>query len=296
VSAAAEHSVDLVIVTGMSGSGKSTAIHALEDRGHYCIDNLPTALVSRFVDLCTGARDQLSKVALGLDLRDPAYVRNWEEVRREIEDRGHRIFVVFLNATDEVLIRRFSETRRRHPLGDGRNLSEAIVAEREALEPLRETADLVLDTTELTVHDLKRGMANAVPESGSAEAGLAITIKSFGFKHGPPRDADIILDVRFLPNPHFVEELRPHTGFDAQVADFVLDRDVTREFLQKIEALLMFLVPHYETEGKAYMTVGIGCTGGRHRSVALALELGSRLRTAGVPVATHHRDVQRIEP
>jgi len=286
--------VDIVVVTGMSGSGKSSAIAALEDEGYYCIDNLPTALVPRFVELCAGGSDVtgLSRVGLGLDLRDSSYVEKWPQVRRGIEAAGHNVFVVFLNASDEVLLRRFSETRRAHPLGHDRDLPEAIHAERRMLEPLKERTSLVIDTSDMTVHELKRRIREVV--SGHANAqGPTITVKSFGFKYGIAADADMVFDVRCLPNPHFVDALRPLTGTDRAVADYVLERAETQAYLTRIRGLFEFLLPLYEAEGRSYLTIGIGCTGGRHRSVTFAEVLGEFLRERGHAVIVRHRDVER---
>ncbi len=290
---APQRAVDIVVVTGMSGSGKSTAIHALEDQGYYCIDNLPTALVARFAELCAEARAGLPKVGLGLDLRDASYVARWKGVRGQLEEAGHHVFVIFLDASDDVLLRRFSETRRVHPLGEGRDLSGAIDIERQALQPLRETADLVIDTDALTVHDLKRRVHESGDGRLSVEAGPAVTVKSFGYKYGIVADADMVFDARFIPNPYYVEELRPQTGCDPQVAEFVLGREVTEEFLERILSLLEFLLAHFAEEGKAYLTIAVGCTGGRHRSVAIAEELAARLGREGLDVIVRHRDIER---
>lgn len=286
--------VEIVVVTGMSGSGRSTAIAALEDEGYYCIDNLPTALVPGFVELCASAENRMEKVALGLDLRDVSYVERWPKVRDLIEAAGHRLTIVFVDASDTVLLRRFSETRRSHPLGRGRDLVEAIRTERQALAILKEQARFVLDTSGMTVHDLKRRMRDLV--SGRAERiGMSVTVKSFGYKYGPAPDADLLFDVRFLPNPHFEAALRPKTGLDDEVAEYVLDREETRELLEHVDALLTFLLPRYAREARAYLTIGIGCTGGRHRSVALAEAVARRLREQGYDVIVRHRDVSKAD-
>ncbi|HYC55692.1 MAG TPA: RNase adapter RapZ [Candidatus Binatia bacterium] len=285
-------SVDVLVVTGMSGSGRSTAIHALEDLGAYCIDNLPTALVFQFVALCSEARAGKAKVGLGLDVRDAAYVKSWPSVRQELERAGHRVTVVYLDASDEVLLRRYSETRRVHPLGGEGDVPEAIRAERELLAPLERAADLVVDTSHLTVHDLKRRLQEFA-EGTASYRGPAVTIKSFGFKYGSLPDADMLLDVRFLPNPHFVDELRPLTGRDAKVASYVLEPAVAGQYLDHVMNLLEFVLPHYAVEGRPYMTIGLGCTGGRHRSVCIAEEIGRRLRQRGVEVNVRHRDADR---
>jgi UPF0042 nucleotide-binding protein len=285
--------VDIIVITGMSGAGKSTAITALEDEGFYCIDNLPTLLVTRFVALyAAGSGPGTSKVALGLDLRDLAYGRQWPAVRRQIESDGHRVFMVFLDADDDVLLRRFSETRRAHPLGHDRPLSEAIAAEREALAPLRDKTSLVIDTSALTVHELKRRIRELVGGQAAGKQPL-ITIKSFGFKHGVAGDVDMLLDVRFLPNPYFDPTLRPMTGLDPAVASFVLERNDSRVFLDHVARLLEFLLPRYAAEGRSYLTLGVGCTGGQHRSVVLAERIARTLKEGGFNVAVRHRDINR---
>jgi len=287
-------SVDIVVVTGMSGSGRSTAIAALEDEGYYCIDNLPTALIPGFVDLCASAENRLEKVALGLDLRDVSYVERWPKVRELIEAGGHRLTIVFVDASDTVLLRRFSETRRSHPLGRGRDLVEAIRTERKALAVLKEQARFVLDTSGMTIHDLKRRMRDLV--SGRAERiGMAVTVKSFGYKYGPAPDADLLFDVRFLPNPHFEAALRLKTGLDEEVAAYVLDREETHELLEHVDSLLSFLLPRYVREARAYLTIGIGCTGGRHRSVVLSEAVARRLREQGYEVIVRHRDMSKAD-
>jgi UPF0042 nucleotide-binding protein len=285
--------IDIVVVTGMSGSGKSTAINALEDEGYYCIDNLPTALVPRFVELCAaGSAPDMSRVGLGLDLRNMSYVEQWPDVRVELETAGHSVFTIFLDADDDVLLRRFSETRRAHPLGAGRSLLEAVAEERRALAPLRDRTSLLLDTSELSPHELKRKVREFV--SGQAESGgPSITLKSFGHKYGITTEADMVFDVRFLPNPYFVDELRPLTGLDAPVAEYVLGRKETREFLTRTGQLLEYLLPHFAREGRSYLTIAIGCTGGKHRSVAIAEALAGKLSEYGLSVIVRHRDVER---
>jgi len=285
--------VDVIVVTGMSGSGRSTAIHALEDAGYYCIDNLPSALVAQFVALCADARVGKPKVGLGMDVRDATYVENWPSLRKALEKAGHTVTVVYLDSDDAVLVRRFSETRRGHPLvGPGRDVPDAIRTERALLAPLERAADLVVDTSALTVHDLKKRLQRLV-EGSATYSGPALTVKSFGFKFGAVADADMVLDVRFLPNPHFVDELRPLSGREKAVADFVLERDGTRDYLERVMSLLEFVLPLYAEEGRAYLTIALGCTGGRHRSVALAEEVGRRLRQHGAAVTIRHRDLDR---
>jgi UPF0042 nucleotide-binding protein len=284
--------VDVVVVTGMSGSGRSTAIHVLEDFGYYCIDNLPSALVEQFIGLFAGSHTGPSRVALGMDVRDSGYVGAWPSVRKALEKAGHRVTVVFLDSGDEALTRRYSETRRVHPLGTGRDLLEAIRAERDLLEPLERAADLVVDTTTLTVHDLKKKL-RSFAEGSAGYRGPSITLKSFGFKYGSPDDAHLLFDVRFLPNPYFVAELKQKTGLDPAVAAYVLENRLSGGFLEQLMSFLDFVLPHYAEEGRAYLTVGVGCTGGKHRSVAIVEECARRLRQHGATVVVRHRDVTK---
>lgn len=282
----------VVILTGVSGSGKSTALRALEDAGWYCVDNLPVVLLGKLVELSQQAGGRVPRLALVVDARDvrflPEAPRSIEEVRR----LGTRVDVLFLDASDESLVRRYSETRRRHPMaGEGGSVPEGIAAERRALEPLKGLAGEVLDTTEMNVHDLKRTVLSRFAEGGPAR--LGVTVVSFGFRNGIPAHADMLLDVRFLPNPHFVPELRPLAGTDAPVSDFVLRRPDAQAFLQMLADLGAFLLPRYAAEGKSYLTVAVGCTGGRHRSVAIAEELARRLRQGGTMVRVWHRDVDK---
>jgi UPF0042 nucleotide-binding protein len=287
--------VDVVVVTGMSGSGRSTAINVLEDIGYYCIDNLPSALVEQFVALFAGSQVGRSRVGLGMDVRDSGYVSAWASVRTALEKAGHHVTAVFLDADDDSLLRRYSETRRVHPLGAGRDLPDAIAAEREMLAPLEHAADLVIDTSALTVHDLKRRLRSFAEgaEGSGPRPGPEITLKSFGFKFGTLADAHLLFDVRFLPNPYFIPELKPLTGLDAPVTENVLGQGLAGEFLDRTMAYLDFLLPNYADEGRAYLTVGVGCTGGKHRSVVLVEELARRLRQRGAAVVVRHRDIAR---
>jgi UPF0042 nucleotide-binding protein len=284
--------VNIVVVTGMSGSGKTTATNALEDDGFYCIDNLPTELVPQFVELCRRSRSGMKKVALGLDLRDLTYAKQWPQVRSQLESAGHHVTVVFLEASDDVLIRRYSETRRTHPLGPGRSLPEAISEERRMLGPLRETADIIVGTSDYSVHDLKHRIHDVVSDRTSDDR-LVVTVHSFGFKYGTVSDADLVFDVRLLPNPYFVEGMREKTGLDPDVAGYVLDRDDARGFIDRLTSLLDFLLPRYVDEGRSYLTIAIGCTGGRHRSIAIAERVTAHLAAHGHSVIARHRDVDR---
>ena len=283
--------VQLVVVTGLSGSGKSTAIHVLEDLGFYCIDNLPVALIPRFVELWESSQEEVRRVALGIDLRERHFLDEFPRVFQELRASGVELEVLYLEASDEVLVRRFSETRRPHPAAAGGGPADGIRREREKLRGLREIADRILDTSAFTVHELRGALRNLVerPEAGR----MTITLLSFGYKYGLPIDADLAFDCRFLPNPFFVEELRNRTGTDPAVAEYVLRREETEEFLRRVVDLLEFTLPRYQHEGKSYLTIALGCTGGRHRSIVLAEELGRRLRERGHKVLVRHRDAER---
>ncbi|MGZ3407522.1 MAG: RNase adapter RapZ [Polyangia bacterium] len=277
----------IIIVTGVSGAGKSTALRALEDAGYFCVDNLPLPLMNRFVELLSEA-GETEQAAVGVDAREGEFLSSSREVFAALRAEGHQLEVLFLDADDDVLVRRFSETRRRHPLS-GDDLREGIAREREILRSLREEASAYVDTANLNVHQLK----GVIHERYRRSAGvLAVTLLSFGFKHGLPAEADMVLDVRFLPNPYFVEALSASTGEEANVREFVLGNDDAAGFLDRSQALLEFVLPRAEREGKAYLTVAVGCTGGRHRSVAVVQELAKRLPRRH-PLTVRHRDLAR---
>jgi UPF0042 nucleotide-binding protein len=280
-----------VVVTGLSGSGKSTALKVLEDLGFYCIDNLPVALVPRFLELWQSSQEDIGRVALGIDVRERRFLQDVPHVLAELRAAGVQLEVIYLEASDDVLVRRFSETRRPHPAAEGGTVADGIRREREALRGVRELADRMLDTSAFTVHSLRAALRELLETSDSGR--MTISLVSFGYKHGLPTDADIVLDCRFLPNPFFVEELRPKTGIDPDVAAYVLDRPGAREFLEHVLALLRFTLPRYQREGKSYLTIAIGCTGGRHRSVVLVEELHARLAALGHRVLVRHRDFER---
>ncbi len=285
-STGADRPIRILVVTGISGAGKSTALRALEDVGYYCVDNLPLPLLGQFVHLLSETgKDQ---AALVIDAREGEFLASFREVIASLRRAGHTPEVLFLDATDEVLLRRFSETRRRHPL-HGDDLRAGIDHERRVLLPLREDAQAVVDTGNLNVHQLK----GVIQERYGRSLGtLAVTLLSFGFKHGPAVEADIVLDVRFLPNPYFVEHLSALAGTAESVAHFVLDNPDAQEFLVRITDFLAFYLPRAEREGKAYLTIAIGCTGGRHRSVAVVQDLSSRLGTR-TQITVRHRDLGR---
>jgi RNase adapter protein RapZ len=280
-----------IVVTGLSGSGKTTALHVLEDLGFYCIDNLPVALLPRFVELWGTSMEEVRRVALGIDARERHFLHDFPRVFDELRHAGVKLEVLYLDASDDVLQRRFSETRRPHPAAEGGALADGIRREREKLRALREVADRVIDTSAFTVHELRDALRErlASPEEGS----LTISLVSFGYKYGLPTDADLAFDCRFLPNPFFVEELRPKVGTDPAVAHYVLDREDTQTFLERVMSLLEFTLPGYQREGKSYLTIAVGCTGGRHRSVAVVEELRDRLQAQGHRVLVRHRDVAR---
>ena len=279
---------EIVLITGLSGAGRSGTADVLEDLGWYVVDNLPTALISTIIDLAAKPGSDIPRLALVGGRQHGTLLEKIGEIRAT----GHRVRVVFLDASTPELVRRYDATRRRHPLADQvEGLVESIELERERLDPARAAADLVIDTTDLNVHQLKDRIVDAF--SASADSRLQVSVESFGFKHGLPLDADMVLDVRFLPNPHWVPDLRPLTGHDPKVRDHVLETAAGSDFVDRIDELLASLLPQYEKEGRAYLTVAIGCTGGRHRSVATAEEIAKRLRGRGVAVRVAHRDVAR---
>jgi UPF0042 nucleotide-binding protein len=284
--------LQVVIVTGLSGSGKSTAIHVLEDLGYYCIDNLPVALIPRFLELWQSSQEDIGRVALGIDLRERAFLGEFPRVFDELRTAGHRVEVLFLDAADEVLVRRFGETRRPHPLAPGATPAEGVRLERAKLEALRERADRIIDTSALTVHELREELRRLLAGAEHPDT-MTVSLVSFGYKYALPADADLVIDVRFLPNPFFVEELRPRTGLDPAVAGYVLRREETREFLGRLTALLDFTLPRYVREGKSYLTVAFGCTGGKHRSVVLVEELKRVLEGRSYRLLVQHRDMHR---
>ena len=278
-----------VVLTGLSGAGKSEAIRALEDLGYFCVDNLPTSLVTTFADLA-GRNGSVQRAAVVVDMRDQRFLKEFPRVLRELRRRqALGAVVIFLEATDEALVRRFSETRRPHPVAPDRSVIEGILEERARLETIKKTADKVFDTSDLTVHELRRAFMDL---SRGTDTQLIVTLVSFGYKHGIPVESDLLLDVRFLPNPHFVPALRPLTGKDKDVQAYLEQSDATHTFLDKTTDLLRFLIPRYAHEGKSYLTVGVGCTGGRHRSVVIAERLRRRLtRVEGVRLRVRHRDI-----
>ena len=281
-----------VVLTGIAGSGKSQAIKALEDLGYFCVDNLPVELLPMLADLTLRAGSEIARAAVVVDVREGRMLEAFPRVYKELQKKGPlNPVLIFLEASEESLVRRFSETRRPHPLAHDRSAIEGIREERETLAPIRRMADHIVDTSEMTVHELRHAFTGVASGRAPGNA-LTVTILSFGFKHGIPVDSDLLFDVRFLPNPHFVPHLRPHTGRDPEVVKYLEKSESTHEFLTHTLSLLNFLVPQYVNEGKSYLTIGIGCTGGRHRSVAIAEALRKGLSgIKGVRIRVKHRDI-----
>ncbi|MGI9952189.1 RNase adapter RapZ [Moorellaceae bacterium AZ2] len=285
-----ERDLRLVIVTGLSGAGKTQAIRFLEDLGFFCIDNLPPSLIPGLVELLNKQgppSGENKKVALVMDIRGGAFFEGLEEALGYLDNQGFPYEILFLEASDETLVRRYKETRRRHPLA-GESIMEGILEERRRLQEIKGRASKIIDTSELTPRQLKEQIMELF---GGEREQLTITVVSFGYKYGIPLDADLVVDVRFLPNPYYVPALRPFTGHDRCVADFVLESPVTSEFIVRFMDLMNFLIPHYVKEGKSHLVIAIGCTGGQHRSVTLANKIGELLRTPNRKVIVKHRDV-----
>jgi UPF0042 nucleotide-binding protein len=282
----------VVILTGVSGSGKSTALRALEDAGFYCVDNLPVVLLEKLLELSAHTAGEVSRIALVMDAREQRFLSDAPQAIEQVRQMGNDVQVLFLDASDESLVRRYSETRRRHPLaGEGGTVPDGIAAERRALAELKAIADEIIDTTTLNVHELKRLVTRRFAAGEGAR--LGVTLISFGFRFGIPTHADMVLDVRFLPNPFFIPELKPYPGTDPRVAGFVLGQPDAKAFLDRLTEMLGFLLPRYRAEGKSYLTIAVGCTGGKHRSVALSAALAERLEAGGQPVRLWHRDVEK---
>jgi UPF0042 nucleotide-binding protein len=285
--------LQLMIISGLSGSGKSTAMKALEDSGFYCIDNMPATLIPTFIELCQHSTRGLSKVAIVVDIRGKEFLEDFQKVVKDLRGKRHEMKILFLESEDEVLIRRYSETRRSHPVEKERGfpLPEAVRKERGEMAFLREIADEVIDTSTLNVHQL-RGiiMEHLLPATAQR---MKITLLSFGYSYGIPTEADIVMDVRLLPNPFFVRELRGLTGKDTKVRDYILKQEETDTFLARFSEMIEYLIPLYEKEGKAYLTIAIGCTGGRHRSVVITEHVAEMLGQRGQRVTVRHRDVER---
>ncbi len=286
-------SVEFLVVTGLSGAGKSHAAHALEDLGFFCVDNLPPTLIPRFAELVLHADGRVGRAAVVVDVRSGEFFDELTEALQHLEALGLPYRILFLDASDEVLVRRFHETRRKHPLTGSGSVLEGIQAERERLRPLRERAHRILDTSEMRPGDLRAELQNLFGQATGRGLGCAVTVVSFGYKHGLPLDADMVFDTRFLPNPHYVEELRDRSGLDPEVRKYVFASERTRDFWERLLEMVLFLLPELEREGRTDVTVAVGCTGGRHRSVAVAEELVRVLRERGYQARARHRDIHR---
>jgi len=285
--------LDTVIITGLSGAGRSTAAKCFEDLGFFVVDNLPPELIGTLVELGSRSQDAVTRLAVVMDVRSRAFSKDLRSVIRDLADRRMRPRVLFLEARDDVLVRRFENVRREHPMqGEGR-LIDGIAAERALLAPLREEADLVLDTSDRSVHELRRSIESAFTREATDSHPLRATVLSFGYKYGLPVDADLVVDVRFLPNPHWIPELRDLTGRDEQVRDYVLSQEGATDFLDKYTEILRIIGAGYTRESKRYLTLAVGCTGGKHRSVAMSVQLAARLTEMGVQTNVVHRDLGR---
>ena len=282
---------EYLVITGLSGAGRSTAADTLEDAGWFVIDNLPPALIGKVAELVGRPGSETERVALVSGRGGGEYVSELTEAVEHLRASGANVRVLFLDAADEVLVRRFENTRRRHPQA-AEGVVASIARERAVLEPIKTQADIVIDTSELNVHQLRDRLLDLF-ERDDPSVGMQTSVVSFGYKHGLPLDVDLVFDCRFLPNPHWVDELRPLTGLDDKVREYVLSQPDTADFLDRLDNLLELLLPGYRKEGKAYLSIAVGCTGGRHRSVVLAEELGKRVEARGFRPTVHHRDVER---
>ncbi len=284
---AAHQQRELVIISGMSGAGKASALKTFEDLGYYSVDNMPLGLIDKFAEL---VRDtlEIERAAIVVDIREGARLDRLPQILASLR-RSIRVTVLFLEASEDALVRRYSETRRPHPLGRKKSVKASLRSERLRLQPVRALADLVVDTTKFTAQELRALIAERFT-AGARENNILISCVSFGFRQGVPDDADLLFDVRFLPNPHYIPKYRPYTGRHPQVAKYILSFPQTQEFISRISELLVYLIPHYISEGKSYLTIAFGCTGGKHRSVLIAEEVRKRLAKAGFPVKVVHRD------
>lgn len=279
-----------MILTGLSGSGKGSVLNTFEDLGFYCVDNLPVALIPVFSELYEEGRGEIERAALLVDAREGEQIEKLPGYYRTLAGR-HPTTLVFIEASDQALLRRFSETRRPHPLGHGLSVAEGIREERRRMAPIRRLADVIIDTTRFNIHELRQFIIERFQNPGRRP--LLVSLVSFGFRYGIPSDADLVFDVRFLPNPHFIPHLRPFSGKNRRVARYIRSFPQTREFLRRTEGLLRYLIPHYINEGKSYLTVALGCTGGRHRSVAMAEVIGADLQRHGYSAKIVHRDLEK---
>ncbi len=280
----------IIIITGLSGSGKSTAIAAFEDAGFYCVDNMPVELLPKFLELPIESDSEIAGLAFVMDLREKGFISKYKSIFESLKEKGHDFKILFLEASDEILLQRYSQTRRHHPISQGKSLLDRIRTEQEQLKSLKIAADKIIDTSHFNVHDLK-SVINDIAQKSKDLAPMRINILSFGFKYGIPHDADLIIDVRFLENPYFVPELKDLDGKTKEIKNYVLNNDETRIFLKKYLDLLDYLIPLYEKEGKTYLTIAVGCTGGRHRSVTIAQYIFEHIIKQESQIIITHRDI-----
>lgn len=285
------NTTSLMIITGLSGAGKSSVLRTLEDFGYFCVDNLPPSLIPTFMELCSQARKPIDKIAIVVDIRGGEFFHDLSRALANVEETGIRPVILFLEADDDTLIRRYKFTRRRHPLSEQSGVLESIKDEREMLRDTRDKAHVVIDTSNLESQDLRRKIIEIVSKTVNLEQ-LIINVLTFGFKHGIPLDADLVFDVRFLPNPYYIEELKAQSGLDEEVAKYVLEAPVSLKFLQYSTEFLDFLIPNFIEEGKTHLTIAIGCTGGRHRSVVIGEKIREHLESRGYMVIVEHRDIR----
>jgi UPF0042 nucleotide-binding protein len=283
------HSIPTLIITGLSGSGKSTVMRALEDAGFHCIDNLPPALMPRLLELCAASSAEITKIAMVMDVRERSFLKEYPAIFQSLKEQGHELTILFLESTDEVLVRRYNETRRQHPLAEQGMVLEGIHKEREMLSGLRMLADEIIDTSNLSIHQLRNMISDLFRSAGQRKMHIILT--SFGYKYGVPADADLVIDVRFLPNPYFISDLRDLSGNDRAVCEYVMNNETAGKFRDRFFDLVSFLTPLYEQEGKSYLTICVGCTGGRHRSIAVVNRLHAFLSEKNYPVRVIHRDL-----
>ena len=282
----------MIIVTGMSGAGKSTALNVLEDEGYYCVDNMPISLIPKFAELANAGDDGYSNIAIGVDIRSGHALAELDSVLDDMLNKHFNYTILFLESSDEVLVKRYKETRRTHPLAKDGRVDKAIVLEREQLRFLKQRADVIIDTSQLLTREFKEELEKIVLERKEFN-NLIVTVLSFGFKYGIPADADMVFDVRFLPNPYYVEELRPLTGNDKKIQDYVMKAPEAEEFLVRVDGLIQFLLPNYVKEGKSSLVIAVGCTGGKHRSVTLANAIADRISKTPYGCKVEHRDIEK---
>jgi len=282
----------IIIITGLSGSGKSVAIDALEDAGFFCVDNMPVLLLPKFLELRLGSASEIQKLALGMDIREKEFVKKYQQGFEQLRQDGYNLEILFLEASEKALLERYSQTRRQHPVSNGDNLLDSIRAEKEQLKGLKEIADKIIDTSDLTIHQLKEVITKYAYRGIKVER-MQIAVLSFGFKYGIPLEADLLIDVRFMPNPYFIPELKNLNGKDQQVKQFVKRAPETQKFLEKYLSLLEYLIPLYEKEGKSYLTIAVGCTGGRHRSVTIAEDISNHIKKLNRKITLTHRDIEQ---